>query len=133
MEHRHLDVDGALRASYGVLEDPAWRGCPECKAAVGRLDERRAHQQRELALPEWFWQRQRQAVLLATLEPARPRWIGVAALAGVLVAALLVIQPAPKAPPRLSAEDERLFQEVSKTVNRVEPQALAPISLLLTQ
>jgi hypothetical protein len=84
-------------------------------------------------LPEWFWIRQSRAIQMAALEPRRPRWISIAAMAGVLAAALLAIQPRPSAPPRISAEDQLLWQEVSATVNRVEPQALAPMDLLWAQ
>jgi hypothetical protein len=135
MEHKHLDLDALLQASYGLESDVGQ--CLECRAAVERMTRQRREPRVEDGLPEWFWLRQSRAIQDAAqesaLRPTRPRWIGVAALAGVLAAALLAIQPRPSSPARISPEDERLWQEVSATVNRVEPQALAPMDLLWAQ
>jgi hypothetical protein len=135
MEHKHFDLDGLLRASYGLEAEGG--GCPECRAAVERITRQRSEPGVEDNLQEWFWLRQNRAIQEAAqeagLRPARRRWIGIAALAGVLAAALLAIQPPPNSPARISTEDERLWQEVSATVNRVEPQALAPMDLLWAQ
>ncbi len=131
MEHEHLDFDGLLKASYG-LEAEGCR-CPDCRAAVERMARQRREPGVEDGLPEWFWLRQSRAIQETLETPARPRWVSIAALAGVLAAALLAIQPRPSAPPRISLEDELLLQEVSATANRVEPRALTPMDLLWTQ
>ena len=139
MEHKHLDFDAALQASYGVFEDRAWRGCPVCREAIESIDRRRAQQQGDVAAPEWFWQRQRRAVLEVAAKPLRSRWISVAALAGVLTVAVLAIQPRPsKGPvasnsPGISSEDEQLFEAASATITRVQPRALAPMDVLWAQ
>jgi hypothetical protein len=135
MEHKHLDLDGLLQLSYGISCDvgDGTDVCDECRAAAERMIQQRRHPRVEDTLPEWFWLRQSRAIQEAALEPKRPRWVTVAAMAGVLAAALLAIQPRPPAPARISAEDERLWQKVSATVNRVEPQALAPMDLLWAQ
>jgi hypothetical protein len=135
MEHKHLDFDGLLSASYGLEAEGCGctEECPECRAAVERMTLLRRAPRAEDSLPEWFWLRQSRAIQNAAQITARPRWVSIAALAGVLAAALLAIQPHPNTPARISAEDERLWQEVSVTVNRVEPQALAPMEMLWAQ
>jgi hypothetical protein len=131
MEHKHLDLDGLLKASYG-LEAEGCR-CPDCRAAVERMTLQRREPRAEDSLPEWFWLRQSRAIQDAAQVPSRPRWISIAALAGVLAAAVLAIQPRPSTPPKISLEDQLLLQDVSATVNRVEPRALAPMDLLWAQ
>ena len=39
MEHKHLDLDGLLQASYGLESDVGQ--CPECRAAVERMTRQR--------------------------------------------------------------------------------------------
>ena len=137
-EHRHLNSDGLLCAAYGIEIDAQWRDCALCRAAVEGMSSRRAGEpQVDVALPEWFWQRQRQSVLsaadAATARPPRFRWSAIGALAAMVVAGWLVMQPAPAPAVRIAKEDERLLTEVSAAVNRVEPQALTPINMLWTQ
>jgi hypothetical protein len=137
-EHRHLNSDGLLRAAYGIESDVQWRDCVLCRAAVEGLSSRRAGEpQIDTALPEWFWQRQRQSVLgavdAAAARPARFRWTAVGALAAIVVAGWLLMQPVPAPAVRIAREDERLLTEVSAAVNRVEPQALSPMNMLWTQ
>jgi hypothetical protein len=131
MEHRHLDLDGLLSVSYGLAGGVG--DCPDCRAAVERMARQRQQPCVEDNLPEWFWRRQSRAIQDEIQVPSRPRWISIAALAGVLGAALLAIQPQPKSPPKILLEDQLLLQDVSATVNRVEPRALAPMDLLWAQ
>jgi hypothetical protein len=133
MEHVHLDADRLLQASYGVVDDSAaWRDCAVCVAALEAMSLRRRAKRVEDSLPEWFWLRQRQAAIGASTTPRRPRWVALGALAGMAMLAILAMQPAPATPPtpRVAAEDERLFNEVSERVTRVEPRALAPMDEL---
>jgi len=131
MEHKHLDLDSLLEVSYGLRDDVG--DCPQCRAAVERMAQRRQAPRAEENLPEWFWPRQSRVIQEAAEVRPRPRWLSIAALAGVLAAALLAIQPRPQSPPRISLEDQLLLQDVSATVNRVEPQALAPMDLLFAR
>src|ERR1022692_1006274 len=123
MEHKHLDLDGLLQFSYGLNGDVG--DCPQCAAALERMTQRRQQPRVEDNLPEWFWLRQSRVIQVAAEIRPRPRWVSIAAMTGVLAAAMLAIQPRPESHPRISPEDERLWQEVAATVNRVEPQALA--------
>jgi len=139
MEHKHLDLDGLLQASYGLGVDvgDGLDACDVCRVRLERMTQQRQQPLGEDNLPEWFWLRRSREIQEAAQESMearpRPRWVRIVAMAGVLAAALLAMQPRPNAPARISPEDERLWQEVTATVNRVEPQALAPMDLLWAQ
>jgi len=137
--HLHLDNEALLRVSYGIEQDSQWRDCAICRAAVEAMLARRSESgsRMENALPEWFWQRQRQSVLsVVRTTPVRPlgfRWSAIGALAAVVLAGWMAMQPAPKSGVQIAKDDERLLNDVSMAVNRVEPQAMAPMDMLWTQ
>lgn len=109
--------------------------CPECR---GRLDRLRsltaafrdsAHAQAEQ--PEGFWTRQRaSAASRLSGRPAHPlTWA--AAIAAAVLAAMLIPEPRPVAPPTPPTDpDQLLLVSVEQAVNRQVPQALAPAALL---
>ena len=80
------------------------------------------------ALPEWFWTRQRQAVLAAAAAaaPRRPRWTAIGAIAVMAALAITAIWPLPARQPlpQITKEDERLLERVNDTVTRIEPRAM---------
>jgi hypothetical protein len=135
MKHDHLDYHARLRASYGLAHNSEWRSCAECAAAVDGMSAARRESNVEASMSEWFWTRQRQAVVAEIGGTARPRlaW-RIAGLAIAVVAAMVLIAPFPGArvtSPIVSAEDERLFEEVSNNVTRVTPRALSPLDPVL--
>lgn len=147
MEHTHLDHEALLRVSYGAPE--AGEGehaaaCTNCAAAVASYHSRHSSLATGNALeelPEAFWQRQRQLILAQIRQPAPLHLRRVAAsvaLAVALVVALLLtggssLRPAKTIPTYYTAEDEKLLRDINLMVNRIEPRALAPATLLLPQ
>lgn len=142
----HLTDDGLLRAAYGVAaeaEQSHLAVCRECSAAAARMAAAReaGQQGRDGALggvPEAFWLRQRRAVLQAA---GGPHPVGAPRLAFALAMLLLVALGVSLLVPRgslrapaqkpVQAEDEQLFRQVYETANRIEPEALEPLALLL--
>ncbi len=134
MKAEHLSNDARVRALYGVasaLESQHAASCTACRAELAEMEQRRAGAAALGELPESFWRRQRAAALAQQPQPAtRLRWA--VSLAAVVALAALLIQQRPE-PSAYNAADDQLLREVSLLVNRFEPRALAPATLLLPE
>ena len=136
MDAEHLHNGARVRALYGVASAPeAEHGasCAACRAALATMEHRRAGAVALGELPESFWRRQRAAILAQTQQPQpAPRLRWAVSLAAVVALAALLAQQRPE-PAAYSAADDHLLREVSLLVNRFEPRALAPATLLLPE
>ncbi len=147
MGNEHLTDEALLCAAYGVAGEDAERhlaACPRCAAAAAETAaarEAHRHAAGEVLdnLSGAFWLRQRRSVLQAAGQSGRAGAFRPAfALAMLLLVALgvslLVPRGSVRAPaqkPILQAEDEQLLRQVYQTANRIEPEALEPLRLLL--
>ena len=120
----HWSDDDLIARLYGAgREDPHPKECPECRARWLKLRERREALLETPAIPARLLAEQRLAIEGRLARRARP-------LAGLAVAALLLLavglqKPAPEPP-----VDSQLFSDVFAEVARAEPRAIAPMHAL---
>lgn len=136
MESPHLNDEELMRASYGI-GDRHITTCDACRDAAAALANQRLAG-RAIDLPDAFWLRQRQAILERTLQPAPARFRRAAfALSLMVLLALVVLiginnRPAPELA-LYRAEDQQFLAQIQAMSNRIEPQALVPMGLLVPQ
>lgn len=142
MESTHLNRDSLIAASYGVTaagEAEHLASCAACREALEAVRDQRA-QRRELPdLPSAFWLRQRETIVERVRQPLHtPFRLAAAVSLLVLLAVALVLgtgnRPASRPAqdlPFYRAEDQQFLSDIHTIANRVEPQALAPIGLLV--
>ena len=109
--------------------------CPACSQELDRLrrvtsalrDSARAQAEQ----PESFWARQRSAAASRVSGRSVRPLAWAAAIAVAVLAATLLREPRPAAPPAPTVDpDQALLVSVEQAVNRQVPQALAPAALL---
>ncbi len=131
MDSQHLDNDALLRVLYGVgsrEESGHAASCDSCATVVASLGSRRAIASPEM--PESFWRRRAETILAGARPATTLRWALAGSVAVVLVAAVLT-GGAPPARPLYTAADDRLLRDIHQTISSIEPQALAPATLLV--
>lgn len=139
----HLSEEQLIQHVYGIgLADEHLNACPECRARLDALEERRALSTQVSEPEPAFYVRQRQAVM----ERLQQRqgwwnWRGASAVATctVLAVGLYLYSPWKQADPVAVERAERaemlrdakLFEE-ALDLSKAEPAAAAPVSELLS-
>ena len=134
----HLTEETIFESLLGAGDASAQQhlaACPACSQELARLrrttsalrDSARAQAEQ----PESLWTRQRASAASRTSRRSVSPLTWAAALAVALLAATLIREPRPVAPPAPPPDpDQALLVSVEQAVSRQVPQALAPAALL---
>jgi anti-sigma factor RsiW len=149
MNRTHLSPDQLIDAMYGTVpEDAHLDACPECRARLQSMQDRRALSVDGPRASDVFFHQQRRRIMDRLAEPQRPAFAPVrsvwvpAAVAALMVVGIVISRPGDTPAVgdatelqeiALDASDAGWFEDTFSELQASEPRALNPMRNLFSE